>query len=273
MIPLVDPDGGGLYPDGRNTPPDSHLQIGIDQGRKIQKVNKQGQPDAKGKKVIFIGPTMSNGKRKGAGLVEAVRQEYGRSKDFTIFNGGYFGRDLTYLYKNWNEYEAWVLGRFANTRINISPLQVGVVWMTNSVKGQDKPADEVIAEAQFYYEFVYQKVKKLFPMMEQFFVSSSGCSFYSKKPHLRSEPSAGLEGHGVKAFVASHLGERPYVDWAWYGWGDGPTPRQYDGLRWLPEHFAADNLHPSLLGAAVWGKHLLEFFKTSPATAPWFAPK
>lgn len=273
MIPLVDPGGGGLYKTGLNTPPEEHRRIGIELGRLIEKLDKNGRPDPKGKKVMLLGPGMSNTKRKAKGFTEVIRAEYQRRRDFTLFDACLFGRDLTYLFNNWPEYESWLLGRFANERINISPLQVQAMWWTNSVKGQSKPKEETIYEAQLYYEFVLNKAKQLFPNLRQVFVSSSGCSFYSKKPHLRREPNAGWEGEGVRNFVDTHLFEDDiYVDWGPYMWADGPTPRRFDGLSWLPQHFEIDGLHPSPAGSAVWGQHLFRFFRDNPATAGWFVP-
>lgn len=268
MTPII--DGVGLYPGG-NEIPAAQLQIGLATAAKMQRLNAQGQPDPKNGKMVFVAGfgSMSNFRKEVGGFVKAYRATPGRGRDMTIFNAGLFNWDLSMLYAKWPEYEAWLLGRLASSRVNISRQQVQAIVMKNSKRGQDKPEQQTIEETAALYQFVFEKAKGLFPNLQQYYVTSANYSGYATKLLPRREPFAGWEGLGVKRFVENNLGSTPYVGWTWYAWADGAIPRS-DGLRWLREHFASDGVHPSDLGVAVWGSHLLKFFETNPATAGWF---
>jgi hypothetical protein len=267
--PLV--DGPGLYLDGRNVPPDSHIQKGIALAADMQRLDMYGNPDPNGKLVLFEGPGMSNIKRKSEALNQEIKAGLGRGrKYFTPFNACLWGWEFAKLQHDWPQYQAWLLGKMASYRVNISPLQVQAVWFSNSVRGQNGSFDKTVEDALNGYEFTYQKLRQLFPNLKQVFVSSSGCSYYAEKLLPRHEPNAGWEGYAARQFVANHMNDDIFVDWSWYGWADGPNPRRYDGLSWQRHHFERDGIHPTREGAAVWGRHLFTFFRNSPVTAGWF---
>src|ERR1700720_4061073 len=64
----------------------------------------------------------------------------------------------------------------------------------------------------------------------------------------------------------------PWIGWGPYLWANGTIPRSVDGLTWLRTDFdPADYTHPSIpVGQRKFGSLLLDFFKMSPQSQPWF---
>src|SRR5258707_513712 len=65
----------------------------------------------------------------------------------------------------------------------------------------------------------------------------------------------------------------PVLLWGPSLWADGKTPRQSDGLTYLPEEFAGDGTHPAPPAREKVAKLLLDFFTTNPLASPWFTAK
>lgn len=261
-------DGVKLYPNDSNDPPADHLALGIDVAREIVKRSITGAPDLTGKLVLASMGGMSNAKQEFAAFMAAYRAKYGLGRRITFFNGNRGSWDAKRIaVDDPVGYWTWYLDTLASK--NISPLQVQVAWIKNSVRLQSKPYPEDAGELRLYIQIILDKAKTLFPNLQQVYVSSAIYSGYSTSP-ARTEPHAYNEGMGIRALVESHLGEiNPWVAWSIYPWADGSLARS-DGLRWLcPVDFKSDGVHPSAIGAAKVADMLLKFFETYPA-ASWF---
>ncbi len=79
-------------------------------------------------------------------------------------------------------------------------------------------------------------------------------------------PSASLD---YNSDAPDEDSDAPWLAWGPYMWADGLTPRS-DGLCWNTEDFQTENIHLSCSGVEKYGNELLDFFLTSPFTAPWF---
>jgi len=62
----------------------------------------------------------------------------------------------------------------------------------------------------------------------------------------------------------------PWVGWGPYLWANGLLARS-DGLVWSCQDFQSDGLHPQrTTGSEKDANMLMNFFKTTDVTAPWF---
>ena len=62
----------------------------------------------------------------------------------------------------------------------------------------------------------------------------------------------------------------PWIAWGPYNWGNGLIPRP-DGVAYDCQDYFPDGLHPSDGGGKEKvANQLMNFFKTSPLTTPWF---
>lgn len=79
-----------------------------------------------------------------------------------------------------------------------------------------------------------------------------------------------LAGGGIDPVAGDlSLSVAPLLLWGPYLWSQGTTPNG-EGMSWAASDYEADNLHPNTAGETKVGAALLDFFKTSPYTAPWF---
>lgn len=268
MTPLVDLQN--LYPTGNEIPPD-HLQLGMTQSQLIRPRDAEGNIVPTNGKLVFaaIGG-MSNANLEFRAFLARFRESYRYTRRITFYNGNRGGWDAYRIaVSEKNAYWQWFMDGLA--RRNISPKQVQVAWIKNSVRAQAKPFPEDAYELQNYLEMILFEAMSRFENLRMVFFSSAMWSGYNPKPVPRKEPQAYDEAYAVKWLVEEHLGStNPWIAWGPYMWANGATPREYDGLYWLPTHYKTDMVHPNDLGQAVWADHLFRFFNTCPATADWF---
>lgn len=264
-IPLI--DGVGLYKNG-NLPPPDHLAKGVELGNRVEKLDTNGIPNTGGKLVIaFVG--MSNFNREVARFIKLNTETYGRNRSKTWFNGCRGAWDLRRMVDSADEY--WIWFHAGLVKRNISPKQVQVLFLKNSVARQTKSYPDDVAEYIVLLEKQITRVKQELPNLKQIYISSAIYSGYAIAGGPRHEPGAYYEGLAVKEVVDRHVGTLPWIAFGPYLWADGVVPRS-DGLTWIcPNDYQTDLTHPSDLGTLKVAKIMLKFMQTFPATT-WFAP-
>lgn len=267
MIPLI--DDVGLYPGG-NQVPITHAALGLVSAMSVRGRNFAGdEVETNGRTVIASLGGMSNAKREWAAFMKLYRTKYGLGRRLTFHNGNRGAWDAKRIAVDEPAaYWQWFMAGLAKR--NLSPAQVQVAWIKNSVRGQNKPYPADADELRQYLEIILQAAVDRFPNLSQVVFSSAIYSGYNTKPTPRKEPHAFNEGLGVKALVEAHLGQvKPWIAWSGYLWADGATPRS-DGLVWLRSDFETDMVHPGPTGEAKVAAMLMKAFETNSATAGWF---
>lgn len=259
-VPLT--DGDGLYGDGSNDHP--YLEDGVAAGQSIQRLDTYGNPSANGKVGFLAFGGMSNARQEFARFIKEARPVASRAVSF--YNGNRGSWDASRIVNSGDEYWDWLLGKLALSRL--SPEQIQVAWIKNSVRLQTKPYPQNADELAGYMNIIYQKGVSLFPNLKQVFFSSAIYSGYSVSP-ARKEPMAYDEGFGIRQVVLQYSHNAPaWASWSAYLWADGINPRS-DGLNWQCSDFEDDGVHPATSAEFKVANLLVQFFKNNPATK-WF---
>lgn len=306
-LPLIDMGAttylgfrGGLYPNASNVPPAAHANEGANRVNLIEPLDSNGNPDPAGT-IILLSIGMSNTAQEFCGedyWADCTPESFGgqavsdpqvRHANLTLINGARAGQSAT----------TWQSPRSPNYQIisqklsaaGLSEEQVQVIWL--KVANDNSAANPALpdSEADAYLLLarlanIVRTLKLLYPNLQQVFLSSRIYGGYSNLP-TSPEPYAYETGFAVKWLIEAQIEQMaagqinpqtgdlnyntvaPWLAWGDYVWANGSQPRS-DGLTWQPADFEADGLHPSSSGIEKVGQLLLDFFKNSPFTAPWF---
>ena len=262
---------GGLYPEGKNTPPASYQEAGSVLGATVQPLGHDGEASAAGKTVMAcIG--MSNASRQFSRFVESAAADSQTNSSLVMVNAAQDGVDALSLAKADGSYWRYVDRQLQNG--GVTPAQVQVVWLKTALayhRGGFPNSARVLQEA---LRTVVDIIKTRFPQLKQIYVSSRSFGGYSQTG-LSPEPIAYESGFAVKWLVEEQIRDfrsessMPWVAWGPYLWADGVTPRS-DGLSWERSDYETDGVHPSAAGSMKVASALLEFFQRNTASRPWF---
>lgn len=262
--------GLGLYSNGSNVAP--HVEWGRTVSDMIVPLLPDGTPAERGGKIVLAGVGgMSHYKQWFQKFLELYRLEYGLTRRLTLVNlheANFAAREIAVELSD--AYWARVMEKLVKR--NISPLQVQVLWMGNTVRNQSKPYPADADEIEVYMEIILNEALRRFPNTKQAFLSPVNYFGYALPGAPQREPYACDEGYGFQSLINGRVSHHalPYVAWGPYLWADGLNPRPSDGLIWKCDDYAAKDLvHPSDSGKLKAGKMILDFFKSNQATG-WF---
>jgi hypothetical protein len=271
---------GGLYPNGTDQNPTTHLNSGRNIANQIRPLDKTGNPSSSGK-IVLVSVGMSNTLIETNGLISLAKNSTGLNPSLVIVNGAEGGEDATSLVSNPGPYWSYVNNQLATA--NVSAPQVQAAWL--------KEADANPSGSQMVYAqtlsgqliTILQMMLQNFPNLKLAYISSRIYAGYASST-LNPEPYAYTSGFSVKWTIQAQLNgtssmnydpskgavKVPWVAWAPYMWANGLIARS-DGLTWTCSDFQSDGTHPSISqGQMKVGKMLLEFFKTDPTAKTWF---
>lgn len=242
-FPVPITESAGLYGEGRNTPPQSHHERGLQAAAEVQPpsgelvVASLGMSNTAQEWVAFrvLVRDLTDAVLVDTACADCTTEKWGNPADPT-----------------WDTAAARLM------RQGLSGSDVRVVWMkVTAGKYNSATADD--------FDRILAAMRVHWPNVEQVFVSSRIYGGYNPE----GEPAAYDSGPAVRTFVRRHLGQaHPWVAWGPYLWANGSEARA-DGLRWERSDLEDDGIHPSPAGEAKVAEILLEFFRTSPY-APWF---
>ncbi|WP_420641251.1 hypothetical protein [Candidatus Leptofilum sp.] len=288
LVPLTDlgtdlymGQQGGLYPNGQNEPPATHLAAGLAQAQTIQPLAADGSPAADGK-IGFISVGMSNASLEFNSFLRLANDDPDKSDAVVIVNGAQGGWTSNKLAEN-PEAEYWQVLDERLTDNGLTPTQVQVVWLKQArggVKNEPFPQEPQILQAQL--QSIVQIVQMRYPNVKIIYLSSRIYGGYATGP-LNPEPIAYHSGFAVKWLIEAQInGEpqlnydpnlgavtAPWLAWGPYLWADGLTPRS-DGLTWACNEFADDGTHPGTPARDKVAAMLLDFLKTDETVRAWF---
>ncbi|HEV8131829.1 MAG TPA: PKD domain-containing protein [Acidobacteriota bacterium] len=281
---------GGLYPNGTDTRPVSHLAAGIDIAKnQIKPLDSTGKPDSVNGKIVLISIGMSNTTQefatKGSGAFKP-RADADKSKNpqLQIVDCAQGGKAAS----DWRDpnSDTWRVASMRLASAAVTPPQVQVAWVKLAERGSDLPDKSFPAHAQFlqgHIKEVLRILKNSYPNVKIAYLSGRTRAYDNNPNSLNPEPIAYESSFSVKWTIEDQLNNRgnlnydsakgqvvaPYLSWGPYIWTDGTTPRS-DGFIWLCEETESDGIHPSAAGVIKVADQLLAFFKTDPTATPWF---
>lgn len=280
---------GGLYGQGRNTPPNSHQKAAQKELVKIQPLDAQGRASKAGK-IVLISLGMSNTTQEFSFFKKLADADPNKSAHVVIVDcaqGGQAASDWAYPEKRVRKDRPspWVVMDERLEKAGVTAAQVQVVWLKLAQRvpaGLGEFPDHAKSLQNDTAE-ILRKLKKRFSNLRIAYLSSRIYAGYATTP-LNPEPYAYESAFSVRWLIEDQIqGEAdlnyderqgevksPLILWGPYLWGDGIKPRQSDGLVWKREDLAGDGTHPSMSGRQKVADMLLKFFKTDPNARTWF---
>lgn len=280
---------GGLYPGGKNTPPEAHLKAALAEATKIRPLDADGKPADDGK-IVMISNGMSNTTQEFRTFVQSVNRDRGRASPLVIVDCAQGGMEASmWAYPEkvkermrpspWDEQDK----RLSDA--GVSPKQVQVVWIKQA-RAVPAPLGDFPKHAEVLKQdlvVVLNRLKERFPNLRLAYVSSRIYAGYAGS-NLNPEPYAYEGAFSVRWLIEDQIGGKPELNydpargevkaplilWGPYLWADGTRGRKTDDLVWQREDLARDGTHPSDSGRAKVAGQLMKFFKSDPTARPWF---
>lgn len=273
---------GGLYGDGRNTPPEAHGAAALKQAAEIRPLAPAGVAASDGK-IGLLSVGMSNTTQEFSRFMQEARRDPQRSGHVVFVDGAQGGqtgvRWADETSPLWSQVEARVL------QAGLTAAQIQVVWMKQAEAGPaqlgEYPRHAEVLRANL--AATVRHLRARFPNLRIVYLSSRIYAGYAKSP-LNPEPFAYESAFAVRKLMLEQITgdaalnfdaargpvKAPLLLWGPYLWADGETPRSAGSLTYAPGDFGDDGTHPSESGRAKVARALLEFFKTDATTTAWF---
>ena len=272
---------GGLYPNGSNSRPQNHNQVGLAIANNMQPLDAAGNPDPINGKIVLISIGMSNTSQEFQEFFAELDTVSNLNTKLKVVNGAQGGEPIGAIIDPNAPFWGVVNDRLASQ--NVTPQQVQVFWFLQAEeRPQLKPFLEYVDSLKEKFKVAIQIAKSKFPNLKMGYLSSRIYAGYANTT-LNPEPFAYYSGWSVKRLIEDQINgdstlafsepnaKVPWLSWGPYLWADGLTPRS-DGLIWVcPDDFETDGTHPSVTSGRqkVAGK-LIKFFKNDETAQPWF---
>ena len=273
-------EDGGLYGNGRNSPPEAHARSAEAELKRIQPLNANGQPAADGR-IVFVSISMSNATQEFSRFKQIADTDPAKSAKLTIVDCAQGGQAMA----EWVSPDArpWATAEQRITAAGVTSKQVQVAWIKLANKGPRGDLAEHGRQLQRDTQAVIQNANVRFPNLRIVYLSSRIYAGYATGP-LNPEPYAYESAFAARWLIQDQIkGEAalnfnadkgavkaPLLLWGPYLWADGTTPRKSDSLVYHRDDLAGDGTHPSEAGRDKVAKVMLEFFKTDPFARSWF---
>jgi len=266
--------GGGLYPDGKNSRPESHERAGALLATQVRPLDGGGMASGEGK-IVLLSIGMSNTTQEFSAFMQLARGEKQKSPKVVLVDGAQGGMTAA---KIANADEAagsryWATVDDRLKAANVTRAQVQVAWIKEA---DAMPTAAFPKHAQMLEEELEKIVRLMhgrFGNLKIVYLSSRIYGGYAKS-RLNPEPFAYESGFAVKWLIEKQIkGEldlkEPWLSWGPYLWANGMGKRE-DGLVYEERDFGPDGTHPSQSGREKVARQLLDFFKTDSTARPWF---
>ncbi len=273
---------GGLYPDGRNSPPPAHLQGGLKLAREIAPLDGQGRKSEDGK-IVLLSIGMSNTTQETRSFMELAAHDKQINPSLAIVDGAQGGQTAAITAKPEANYWKVVDERLGAS--GVTREQVQVVWLKQANAGPKADFPQEAKKLQSDILATLHNLHDKFPNLKIAYLSNRIYAGYASSP-LNPEPHAYESGFAVKWLIADQIDGKPelnydpgkgavlspWIAWGPYLWADGLKGRA-DGLIWRREDLGPDGTHPSTAGRKKVAEQLLRFLKSDATATPWFLGK
>ncbi len=260
-------EDGGLYGGGKNTPPEALAKAASAALAQIKPIDG---------KVVLVSISMSNATMEFSTFKRIADADSRKSPQLTIVDCAQGGQAMAEWVnpdgRPWQE----AMNRIANAQV--SPAQVQVAWIKLANKGPGGSMAEHLAKLETDTTKVLQNAKAKFPNLRIAYLGSRIWAG-NAKGGLNPEPYAYESAFGVRHLIQQQMkgdaalaaDRAPLLLWGPYLWAEGTSGRKLDGLKYEPQDFTGDGVHPSESGRMKVAGLLLEFFATDPLAKSWFA--
>lgn len=271
---------GGLYGEGKNTPPEAHRKAAEEALASIRPLDAAGKPSENGT-IVFVSISMSNATQEFSLFKRIADADKAKSSRLTIVDCAQGGQAMA----EWATADAnpWREAARRLSNAGVTPEQVQVAWVKLANKGPQGDLEDHGRKLENDTRAVLQIARAKFPNLKIAYLSSRIYGGYAGGP-LNPEPYAYESAFVARWLIRDQIAgkgklnfdpaqgdvQAPLLLWGPYLWADGTTPRKSDGLSYLREDLAGDGTHPSESGRRKVAETMLAFFKTDPLAAPWF---
>ena len=262
---------GGLYPDGKNSPPCAYEDAGVALGATVQPLDRDGKPSSSGK-IAMISIGMSNTSHEFSQFIQLAEADTRKNPSLVMIDAALNGAAATEIAVPYGDY--WIHVDRQLQRCEMSGAQVQVAWLKSALARESRAFPENARLLQRALRSTVEILSTKFPRLKLVYVSSRTYGGYSQSD-LSPEPIAYQSAFAVKWFIEERINNpspdrsMPWVSWGPYLWANGMTPRS-DGLIWERSDFEPDGVHTSAQGALKVATMLLEFFQKDAAANLWF---
>lgn len=265
---------GGLYGNGRNTPPDGHRRAAEQQLAQIRPLDAGGQPAATGI-IGFVSLSMSNATQEFARFKQVADASPLKSPHVRIVDCAQGGQAMA----EWAAADArpWQVTRERLAAAQVSPAQVQVAWVKLANKSPAGSLEEHGRKLERDTLALLHHARALFPNLRVAYLGSRTYGGYAVSA-LNPEPYAYESAFPARWLILRQtqgdaelaLTRTPLLLWGPYLWADGVRGRKTDSLVWTREDFVADGVHPSDSGRQKVADLLLTFLTTDSLAKSWF---
>ena len=262
---------GGLYPNGKNSPPSAYEQAGIALAATVQGLDTGGEPSTSGK-IVMVCIGMSNASSEFSEFIRLADADARKNPGLLMIDAALEGAAATDIALPFGDYWKHVDSQLQPCEV--SAAQVQVVWLKTAFAHERRGFPESARLLQRTLRSIVEILSTKFAQLKLVYVSSRIYGGYSETD-LSPEPIAYESAFAVKWLIEERINNSgpdssvPWVSWGPYLWADGLTPRS-DGLTWERSDFGPDGVHPSAQGVLKVATMLLEFFQNGTTTKPWF---
>lgn len=292
---------GGLYPNGKNTAPQSHINDGLQFANQITPLDSNGNPNANGK-IVLLSLGLSNSFLEFKPFVDLVENDGTVNQNLLVINGAQPGVSL----QKWSLADATAsVGPYKKVidtlqNYGATENQVHVIWMKHAF--EDNPTlGEFPIHVELYRDLIIDIIKTAksrYPNLKLIYLSSRTKAYTFRTAVNSPEPYAYELGFGVKWLIEEQINgntelnykpqngtvNAPWIAWGPYLWANSNSNPRSDGFFWdcidtrsTPEQQpdgsikTPDFVHPSEgIGTQKIAQELLNFFKTDISTKDWF---
>lgn len=296
-IPLVDLKTGyylgvyqgGLYPNGKNVIPNSHLKKGLKIVKGIKPLDTLGNVNYETGKIILAGFGGSTTGEPFNHLITIATGDPDINPCLKLLNATNSGEGMESMNIDHPEYWDYIEENRLNAK-GYTREQVQIAWLFNGSRADtifDMPAYRDSIEKKVQLAIAAMLIE--YPNLKHVYVGSPYYAGYADPTYEMyksiHEPGSYRCGFGFKAAVEKQImGDplykftapgkvAPFISWGPYLWADGITPRDYDSLYWDCEvDFRADGggFHLNGFGKDKLAYILHDFFTTDTLSEIWY---
>jgi len=282
---------GGLYPGGKNAPPEDHLQAGLKLAKEIAPLDANGKPDGQNGLIVMMSVGMSNTQNEFSEFMDVAKKDSQINPRLKLLNGAQGGMaanfftDLTKKQENSGKnYWDTLADKLINAKIG--PKQVQVAWMKQAIAAPTLPFPGEPEALKGFLKTGLNMMKGKYPNLKIVYCSERIYGGYGNTP-LTPEPHAYETAFGVKWLIEDQIkgdpqlnhdpskGEikSPWLAWGPSLWADGIKPRS-DGLVYKVEDLSQkDGTHPAAGAQQKVARLLMDFLKNDATARSWFFKK